>query len=155
MAKEKRVFWTNVYIAALVCVVFVVIPVYYNYFDTVRPIDTRNGEARIFLERELNRIQPIPGAEFTAQENFLRYGKGFVAYSYYYSGHYRDVLRHYDVQLKNNGWQYEKVVPGRYMGTDTGERFVRYKKGEYVIAVKYWVKEENNIALIVYNKNPG
>jgi hypothetical protein len=79
----------------------------------------------------------MPGVILLETNYFIRFGKGFVAYSYSSESSYLEVLKYYDLQLKSNGWKYEKNRIERYWDTDTGRREAIYKKGEYTVSIGY------------------
>lgn len=136
LAMKKH--WSNVYIAIIACVIYVIAPIYYNYFETGRPTDPRTKESMVMFANELDKLQLLPDSVFQGVDHFIkRDGVGYLTYSYWFDGHYENVLRHYDVQLKNKGWQYVEAGVEKYMWKETGLKFVRYKKDKLKISINF------------------
>ena len=149
-------YWSNVYIAVIACIIYVVVPIYYNYFETERPIDPRGKESMGIFANELDKLQPLPGSVFQGMDHFIRRdGRGHMSYAYLYDVHYATVFRHYDVQLQNDGWQYVGTEVGKYMWMETGWKFVRYKKDKLGISINFRERpgQSTDFGLTVSNSN--
>jgi hypothetical protein len=108
-------------------------------FQAVNPFqaDPLDQETKVRLLGELEKIQPLPGADFAGVGDAVKAGKGAVLKEYLTDAAGAAVYKHYDAQLRSNGWQYDKAGNVEYLGTDIGRRVFHYKKGEYTASLAY------------------
>jgi hypothetical protein len=120
-------------------VIFVIIPIYFNYLGIDHHIDPKNTskEVKVQIQGELDKIQPMPGAEFLGNNMIFRNGSGYISYKYSTDANYLRVLDYYDSILKKQGWEYDKKESLRPLFIGTGGKRIVYQKGTLKASVSY------------------
>ena len=143
MNQTKEDYWTNVLSAVLAVAIFVMIPIYYTFFDTVTAKqpdpknDPRNKASEIKLQGELDKIQPMPGAVFLRKSGYIKFGGGPMLYTYSIDAKYTEVLRYYDLELRSKGWKFNKKYSEQGVFYVSGIKIAEYKKNSYTAEIRY------------------
>jgi hypothetical protein len=107
----------------------------------------KDEKLRTDLVSEYERLQPLPGSVLVSSGSLIRNGSGYIGYGFSTELSDVDIFRHYDKQLKANGWilQKEEVYEVNKRGAD-------YAKGEYIAKIGYgYEKEERGGIRFVIN----
>jgi hypothetical protein len=128
----------RVILCAAAIVFFAVLPLGHFLFGW---FDDSPGAAGEKLKAELaaayEQLGPLPGAVLTGREELIEGGKGSMAYTFTTRRSNSEVILHYNMKLKDNGWRYADTWAVREWGRDTGMRNIVYQRGEFTAAISY------------------
>jgi hypothetical protein len=102
-------------------------------------LDIRLKQSLVSLENEFILIHPLPQAALTdyqAHRN-LQKGNVYVAGKYSTQVGFGEIYRHYDSELKKNGWQYISEEKIKDWDQDFGGRLLRYRKEGISLSLQY------------------
>ncbi len=89
------------------------------------------------LEIEYKAIPPLPNASLVSYDVSHKTSQALVDGTYLTDASFSDILNYYDMQLKQQGWQYHSTTDLKDWGRDLGGKSVEYCKGDYVATLQY------------------
>ncbi len=136
--------WYYLYIAIIVILLSAVLLINPKHYGVVSEPNPRDVAVQKTLLSEFERLKPLPGAILSGPDQIIREGRGIIALGFFSEMDDADVLAHYDIQFKDNGWSFQEDEAVKYLGFDTGERSVIYTKNQYLAVIDYHYKDEKS-----------
>lgn len=96
--------------------------------------DEETAEA---LKNEYDLIEKMPNAT-ESDYKFHKYSNNMsIGAKYKTKASYEEIREHYDATLKEHGWEFIREEKVTDWGRDFGGKILRYRKGDFVVAIEY------------------
>lgn len=89
------------------------------------------------LEIEFKQIKQFPSAILSSYRAHSRPENVLVGGKYNTESPYAEIKKHYDTELRNNGWTFSKEEAVKGWGKDLGGKAIEYCKEKYAASIQY------------------
>ena len=137
----SKSFWKNRFVWVIMAgiIVIIILTAFWGYKLIIQIPAQKQAE----LEVEFKEIVPLPNVRLVDYNSSQKITQALVSAKYTTSTNPADIFKHYDEQLKQQGWQFQGTTAVTDWDRDLGGKAADYCKGDYGAELQYAGEKAN------------